>query len=536
MDLFLPKDGSIVIIDDKFHEAEPLLNILAKNGYPSIYFDGNPENMVTLDKVRVVFSDIQLVEALSTPDDYASMILDRLNLIIPNENGPYVFIAWSMMDSLYAQKLKERILAESFLKKPVAFITLSKGDYYKTVDDTPEVDIGNLEATFESRFNKDDIKYIINSFKDSLPIKSRKIIDAKALSKISKKIKSNLIEYKAFELLTSWENTLRIATTKFTGRLSTIHPLNEHWDSKFRNIIARLAQAQVGQNMQLLNKGDFIKASFRTISSAFSDTLEELIPQTIKIDAPTFSTFKDSAYSQSDETNNYKIVWQGFESYQLFINNVQKGANQIDISKLSSAVNNQAAHKAIVEKMISDYKSIRPNLNTRLLIDFTTKVPFQPGIVYDMSVKNETKRKFLTNTYFKYDFRQKENGKFKFTTDDLSQIKFVELEVSPNCDYAQKKWLRHRMISGIIIPNSFIGKYNLKLKDDDAFYNSFPEIIINDKIVKLVFSFKLLKSIDLHEMNNRASQIILKIRNEPMADIITKMSSHISRIGLIEFS
>lgn len=53
----LPKNGSVVIIDDKIEEAFPLMNALAKRGVPYSYYDGKSKNYPekTLDNVRIIF-------------------------------------------------------------------------------------------------------------------------------------------------------------------------------------------------------------------------------------------------------------------------------------------------------------------------------------------------------------------------------------------------------------------------------------------------------------------------------------------------
>ena len=61
----LPKNGSVVIIDDKIEEAFPLMNALAKRGVPYSYYDGKSKNYPekTLDNVRIIFLDMHLDEA-----------------------------------------------------------------------------------------------------------------------------------------------------------------------------------------------------------------------------------------------------------------------------------------------------------------------------------------------------------------------------------------------------------------------------------------------------------------------------------------
>lgn len=61
----LPKNGSVVIIDDQIMEALPLMNALAKRGVSYSYYDGKSKNYPTvpLDNVRLIFLDMHLDEA-----------------------------------------------------------------------------------------------------------------------------------------------------------------------------------------------------------------------------------------------------------------------------------------------------------------------------------------------------------------------------------------------------------------------------------------------------------------------------------------
>lgn len=55
----LPNNGSIVILDDQYTEAEPLIKLLSKNNKSFRYYDGKPENLPsdTIEKeaTRLVF-------------------------------------------------------------------------------------------------------------------------------------------------------------------------------------------------------------------------------------------------------------------------------------------------------------------------------------------------------------------------------------------------------------------------------------------------------------------------------------------------
>lgn len=532
MNLLLPKDGSIVIIDDQYIEAKPLLDVLSRNGYPSIYFNGSvlslPPEGVFLERVRIVFADIQLLPALNA-DEYAQMIIQHLNRLISEKNGPYILIVWSQMGVVYAERLKEMIDAEAFTKKPIAFIRLNKADYFQTVIDNP-VDREAIANVLETRFGNDDIDFIISTVEEQFPEIEKKELSANALTRISRKIKADLKNYRAFELLIGWEGMVQKAATNFISDISSVHSINEYWDYNFRNIVSRLAESQLGQNIPSIGKRDFINAFFRTLNTAFSDSIDRGISETFEINKDDYESYKNSGYTISKDGQIYKIVWKDFTHYELYIDNIRKGDDKPTIDKILSLGNEQ--QKIVLKQMYNAYNSMNPELNSKLHLDFVPKKSIQPGVVFEIKVPNLRKRRFLSETYFKKSFLAKKgSGEYEVSDIDLAKIKFIELEISPNCDYAQKKWLKNRLVSGIIFPSSL----SSELKKDDSFYKEFPFILIKGEVCKLMFCFKLLKAIDTDKIRSRASKVLFRIKNEPMADIITRMTSHASRIGLIEF-
>src|SRR4030042_2067578 len=58
----LPKNGRIVVIDDKHEQVLPLLKSLWQNGFATIYFNGEKKDLPStpLDDIRVIFLDMEL--------------------------------------------------------------------------------------------------------------------------------------------------------------------------------------------------------------------------------------------------------------------------------------------------------------------------------------------------------------------------------------------------------------------------------------------------------------------------------------------
>ncbi|MBL7723457.1 MAG: hypothetical protein JNK27_04875 [Chitinophagaceae bacterium] len=531
MSLLLPKDGSIVIIDDQYNDAKPLIDILTKKGHPSIYFTGTIDNLpeTSLERVRIVFADIQLTPALNE-QQYAAIIIDHLNLLISDNNGPYILLVWSGKGDLYFQRLKEMVDAPAFVKKPIAFIEINKSDYFKTTS-RKIYEIENLKEDLETRFSKEDIEYVISKIDENIPVEEDKICNASALKKISTRIRKELKNYQGFELLIKWEALVHRAATKLTSGFASIHAANQYWDFNFKNIVSRLAQAQVGASLKNLDRKSFIKASIKTLNAAFSDYLDGEVLSIISLTPSEEASYKSSGYAVMIEGVEYKIVWKDYERFEFLIDTVKTGGDHKKIETLKGIGGNNQALKQVIADMTTSYTLINPELNTKLNVDLHTRFPFQPGIVYEIDVETEVKRNFL-QTYFTANFLDKnQDGFYKITDDEVNRYRFVELEVSPNCDFANNKWLKHRTISGILYP----GALDKNLKGDDSIYDEFPLLSINGEVTRLIICFKLLKSFDLSKGKRRSRKFLFKIKEQPMADILTRLASHASRIGIIEF-
>lgn len=96
----LPKNGSIVIIDDQIKEALPLMNALAVRGASYLYYDGKSKHYpkCPLDNVRIIFLDMHLDEVAggtNSTKNIVSSLVAGIEAIVHKENGPYIIMVWS---------------------------------------------------------------------------------------------------------------------------------------------------------------------------------------------------------------------------------------------------------------------------------------------------------------------------------------------------------------------------------------------------------------------------------------------------------
>jgi hypothetical protein len=527
--IILPKDGSIVVIDDSFEEAFPLIKLFAKKGNSVCYYTGKADELPSspVKKVRMLFADIQLGPAL-TGAIHPQIIVDIIRGIIPENNGPYIVAIWSRKEDIYGTQVKEMLLAEGANKKPIAVVMLNKKDFFKIEEnDTSNLDeiSEHIDETLAARFSKEDIRLIKEKIKEKYFIKSKLTPKKHALQSILKKIAHEMKDFKAFLLFLKWENLVHDSSSATVFDFASLYDLNKFWEQNFKNIIFKMAHAQIGQNVNTIDDDEIVRNALKTINSSFLDRLNQLTTNDkyssiLKIDKDNIGV--------SFELNGkvFKIKWGNDFKYSITIDGEQKGAKIKDLSKLVNNVD--GGDKAGVGKELTDYSKKSHEINTRLIFDFSKQNIFQPGLTYDVDIATKRKRELL-GTYIKGNFKERLGRKYKFSEEYINKFKFIETEVTPNCDFAQNKWLKARLLPGVMYRTD----EKLELQDSDSFYRNLPIFTFNGKNYRIIYDFRLLKAVGKSSVNIKHLKVLFRIKNEPMSDLISHLSSHASRIGLI---
>ncbi|MCR4417762.1 MAG: hypothetical protein NUV92_08470 [Ignavibacteria bacterium] len=230
------------------------------------------------------------------------------------------------------------------------------------------------------------------------------------------------------------------------------------------------------------------------------------------------------AYAGQQADNNHDL------NAMLAINNLLLDIieNRIqNTSNNASSINNQTVNLTFINR-------IKGELNRRLLIANEQNNSVIPGNVY----KNEFSIKCDINNLCNNNRIPEELNK---------QENHIILEVSPYCDYAQKKWKCHRILPGVIWPE----QYGNMIKKADYIYKT-PLFLINDQLCYFVFDLRYLASLPLENdyidknLLNRLKKILpcfdninlkdktslYRFRKELVVDIQSKIAGHINRPGV----
>ena len=218
--------------------------------------------------------------------------------------------------------------------------------------------------------------------------------------------------------------------------------------------------------------------------------------------------------------------------------------------KLSSTINgrslgdNKSSEKLIKKLTNPDEKdalskafkeiSMRyPQINTNLHLNLSPSSNIIPGNVYIKTVDGRKIRKHLLNYFDDNSIKINKDKNKCLQINDLKRVKFIEMEVSPVCDYAQNKMKKYRFISGILIPNELFNKLNKKNYNNSYnFYEVKPVLLLNGSINKIIFDFRYLKTFDLSEADQNYTEPMFRAKTELFSDILSNLSAFINRPGI----
>ena len=152
-------------------------------------------------------------------------------------------------------------------------------------------------------------------------------------------------------------------------------------------------------------------------------------------------------------------------------------------------------------------------LNSKILLDFDGESVKKPGEVF---IYNGSNQKYISD---------KKNKK------DIPLV----IELSPPCDFANKKGANPKIVSG------FLTKYSpgrLKQLSSMAIYTeSYPLYILGNEtfeegVYLMAFDFRYVNNILKSELDGEKFKYLFTVKDKLFADILQKMSSYTARLGL----
>lgn len=489
----LPKNGGIVIIDDKINEAIPLMNAFGKRGIAYTYYDGKRKNYPDqpLDCVRFIFLDMHLDEAAGVVNGNKNVIgplMSGLSKIVGEENGPYVIMVWSKHDSQHMEDLRNAAFDGDELKsKPIAILNMEKAECF---------DIVYAE---ETSVEGNDVEW--------------KLRDG-GLEIIEQTLEDQINSVDAFELLYNWENGIRESardTIKSIGEL--FDKDNEAWNDNLKTCFVRIAKAYAGEMLGETNI-DIIRNVYYSLNDIICDrncVLTEIISNK--------SMHEYGFLQKINGINGCAELIQVIDG-RTYILSLDSGMYRLykDKKKISEGKNirkifeDQKPEDSLVRKSLGDiYWNSIGSINALLHLRHYILDKIRPGNVYRGT--NEMKNEICNAHNISEELR-----------DDIIGI---ELEVSPICDYAQNKRMRIRILPGIMALDNVIDINNEKSKYT---YITAP-ICIEGQARRLLFDFRYFTS--EKEEYLRGKNALYAIGDGLLQNIKENLSTHGSRGGIV---
>ena len=186
------------------------------------------------------------------------------------------------------------------------------------------------------------------------------------------------------------------------------------------------------------------------------------------------------------------------------------------LDTLENEINNKKIEGLKINDSDNVNNDITAQINSRLHLIIQPPKNSVPGNIY------EWENRVKINDLFDGDINlhpQKDSF--------LNKLKYILLEVSPSCDYAQNKWKLHRVLHGLMWPENDFNKIKKKA---DYIYTS-PIFKVDNKIYKFVFDIRYLTTLSLDELKDKKP--VLRIRHDLLVDIQSKIAGHINRPGVI---
>lgn len=517
--MILPENGSVVIIDDQPEEALPIIQVLSKKGIATTYYQGiNPALLPSepIQIIRLVFLDLQLIVSVDE-HQIAKTIANILNRLISQKNGPYILVVWSKNQAKYGEAVKGEIEKYSHLI-PACIIWFNKRDCLEE-EIIQDIDSKEVEEyvlnRLKGRLDDEDSRLVRQAIADSINDKFRTEFIAKsdALEIIETHIRDGLEAAGVFHLFVIWENLIRNASASTVSAIASTIDSTNLWEQNMKNVLKRMAVARTGQNM--VPDDDALRASLSTFSSSFSEELESKIREYI---FPEYINLNSDFIIAGKENDNIIGIQQFYDEnhkskVRLIKNGEEvKGKEKLDFKKIDKLSDGLAEpDKSFVKSLSDTFLKVPHQINSRLHLEANPNQELIPGNVYKIEVSDELKKQYLL-TYF-----EKLKG-------DSKNYHFIELEVSPICDYAQTKWKKSRLISGVIYNE------NVNPKKKDHLYVVQPKVLIDDVPHRIIFDFHLFKSLDKDKVEKR--EIWFRIKRELLLDIIANLSGHVNRPGI----
>lgn len=446
--------AKVVIVDDDFSEVEPLLRGLSTLGIGSLYFSGDENELpvTPLSGIRLVFLDLHLLAGSGTGHGVLAYTLGVLMRIIPEKKGEVGIVCWTKhpedKDDL-EKLLKERVpgLEAAFM------LCLKKADFIPAAKDVFAKLIGEVEAIFKNAASNagsgkeaaGDQKGKDASPEGAVVQAIRKLSDeteegrpanVNALREAIGKILSDRL---GSRLIWEWEQAVHNAASSTTSLLHDIASSRKEGESRedaLMNVLCSLVKAAGGDSMT--TPAGAAASLFEGVNPIHADFLDQLATKTDG-DAPHYKSLLEAVQSDFKLSSLQKAQTNA----AILTARVQEDPPRFQPGNLYIA---DAAAPAGCPHVLCKIEKFE--------LGYGVLIPAKDKDSQELFTRIQTRKKLnltdqeVAETKAKYEARQD-----ALLRDLLEKCLPCVVEVTPACDFANKRFTPARFVGCLLVPD-----------------------------------------------------------------------------------
>lgn len=522
-----PKNGSVVIIDDKYAEVEGLIRVLSNQQVPTLYFNEDIEKMIPINGIRILFLDLDL--KIGVQDNEAASIVSNvfavLKKLIVENNGGYILVIWSTREREYGNIVASKLIeardsgTKLLNEYPIEIIKINKNEVSTNKGGDLEFDIEAIAGKINSVIPENNILNLINHWENIVVSSSKKVINNFHNIANTDKDKKELLALFADSISQTDKLTATNIINPALAPISTLlfDQLSLYLDSK--------ELSEIGNELVSLSKAgnriDINKVSkINTFYHIDSNILNHSAPGTV-------FNYNEYMHTLSCSANNCNTKWSEGLVEKVF-------EKAIMPSKIFNNEFVQNLNAKPIAKILEDILKIYQKSDALTTLNKLTHEEDESSVagdLYEGILKDSDKKKILKKFYLKV----KQNI---FLNDLKEKTIPIFLEFSPDCDYVQGKRKKLRLIFGLLIPYNFQdvcdGEKNkiINIVGDNII--NIPIISFQNEIYQVVFDLHTVTGINEESFANMKA--MFRFRKELLVDIQQKIASHIARPGFFNMN
>ena len=476
--------GSILIIDDKVEDGQPISEQLKELCIPHLFFHADDEKIRAIrdnkpehiQKVRIIFQDIVLTEGGSPGTAQYVMAETIIDHLLPDNNGPWLLATWSTYSEdngdshseLLFNHLSENLPPE---KKPFSYVSLEK-----------------------SKFTAGVMHGRVISYQD---------LSQDQRDELSSEVKKTTATTPAMSALMDWEHAVSKSVSDSIAELHALSDFNPDSDLGLGKLLLELSRAEAGK---ALDKSNSRHALIRILNNQLLNKVTNYSQG--NLDLLTYGAVPDPQDS---------LLWKRRINSLLHIINNDQSTGTGSIYSFNSF------------KLAISQKT--PTIFSHIVVNVTP---------WDTHFGDETVKKTyleLVESNIREDARE-------IVQNAINEAESVVVDITPPCDHAQTKALFRKFCGGILLkmpefPNKKARDgFDKTFKTSELFWRSChlnieePDGARMDAIIllnsKLVFTAP-----DIPEVNGvLRNSSINKVGEQMTREIVHWLGSQLNRPGL----